>query len=184
MPTGHSDADDSSDKVPVPEIRPAQAQVLLNEDTGPGNHELVLQENQNDMLSILRKLGITTTSSASHRGMVSDSLTIPTATQQNQSPRGSYLHLSPSQAGKAATVVFTAGLVWWAGRSAGLLTALMASVPAWRVVDPLPILARDRKRKEGHELDEDADPPTLKLDPDALAALQRQERMVLMDIKE
>lgn len=56
--------------------------------------------------------------------------------------------MSPSSAGKIASAALSVGVVWWAGRSAGLLTALMASVPAWRTVDPLPILARDRRRNQ------------------------------------
>ncbi|HEX5126095.1 MAG TPA: cadherin-like domain-containing protein, partial [Rhodocyclaceae bacterium] len=68
--------------------------------------------------------------------------------------------ISPAQAGKAVTAVVAAGVVWWAGRSVGLLTALMASVPAWRTVDPLPILARSRKRQEQSELEQALDPDT------------------------
>jgi hypothetical protein len=34
----------------------------------------------------------------------------------------------------------TAGIVWWMLRSAGLLSSLLASWPAWRHVDPLPVL--------------------------------------------
>ncbi|WP_345530972.1 putative Ig domain-containing protein [Viridibacterium curvum] len=55
--------------------------------------------------------------------------------------------MSPSQAGKAVGALLGAGVVWWAGRSAGLLAALMASLPAWRTIDPLPVLARDRRRQ-------------------------------------
>ncbi|HSD36510.1 MAG TPA: putative Ig domain-containing protein [Rhodocyclaceae bacterium] len=60
--------------------------------------------------------------------------------------QGSLFDLSPSQAGKMAATAVSAGVVFWASRSVGLLAALMASVPAWRTVDPLPILARDRRR--------------------------------------
>jgi hypothetical protein len=70
----------------------------------------------------------------------------------------SLFDMSPSQAGKVAATAISAGIVWWAGRSVGLLAALMASVPAWRTVDPLPILARDRRRNKGRIDDEELMP--------------------------
>jgi hypothetical protein len=35
------------------------------------------------------------------------------------------------------------GAVWWASRVGGLIGSLLSSVPAWRHLDPLPILGRD-----------------------------------------
>lgn len=40
----------------------------------------------------------------------------------------------------AASVSFTAGLVWWLTRAGGLLTTMLLGVPAWRHVDLLPVL--------------------------------------------
>ncbi|HKX42975.1 MAG TPA: hypothetical protein VJO99_17590 [Burkholderiaceae bacterium] len=51
-------------------------------------------------------------------------------------------------------MALTVGSVWWALRITGLLGALMASLPVWRQIDLLPVLADDE--------DED-DPPS---DPD------------------
>ncbi len=50
--------------------------------------------------------------------------------------------------GSAVTLAASGAVVWWVSRSIGLLTALTASVPAWTVIDPLPILARERKPTE------------------------------------
>lgn len=44
-----------------------------------------------------------------------------------------------------SAALFTVGLVWWALRAAGILTALVTTLPAWRGVDPLPVL-RDGER--------------------------------------
>jgi hypothetical protein len=55
------------------------------------------------------------------------------------------------------------GVVWWASRVSGLLGSLLASVPAWRHIDPLPVLGRDEDEKkdkawlEGEDLERDAD---------------------------
>jgi len=43
--------------------------------------------------------------------------------------------------------VMSVGAVWWAARAAGLVSSLLASSPAWRHVDPLPVLGRDDEEK-------------------------------------
>jgi hypothetical protein len=40
-------------------------------------------------------------------------------------------------------MVLSVGVVWWASRISGLVGTLLASTPAWRHIDPLPVLARD-----------------------------------------
>ena len=63
-------------------------------------------------------------------------------------------------------VALSAGFVSWAIRGAGLFASLLTSLPAWRHMDPLPILKKkDEKEKErdwngredgdGHEFDEE-----------------------------
>ncbi len=51
-------------------------------------------------------------------------------------------------AGSSVKLAASGAVVWWVSRSIGLLTALTASVPAWTVIDPLPILVRERKPGE------------------------------------
>jgi hypothetical protein len=46
--------------------------------------------------------------------------------------------------------------VWWASRVGGLIGSLLASMPAWRHLDPLPIVGRDEDEDEWSE-PEDAD---------------------------
>ncbi len=45
-------------------------------------------------------------------------------------------------AGRMAGLSLSAGAVWWVLRAGGLLSSLLASAPAWRHLDPLPILGR------------------------------------------
>jgi hypothetical protein len=50
------------------------------------------------------------------------------------------------------------GYVFWTGRAAYLISSLLASTPAWRLVDPLPVLEfteaeRIDKRSRRSELD-------------------------------
>jgi hypothetical protein len=52
-------------------------------------------------------------------------------------------------------LALSVGAIWWAARAAGLVASLLASTPAWRHVDPLPVLGRDEEDKE--EWDESAE---------------------------
>jgi hypothetical protein len=55
-------------------------------------------------------------------------------------------------------LAFSVGAVWWAARAAGLVASLLASSPAWRHVDPLPVLGRDDEEEEAwDETAEDED---------------------------
>ncbi len=40
-------------------------------------------------------------------------------------------------------MALSVGVVWWASRVSGLLGSLLASAPAWRHIDPLPVVGRD-----------------------------------------
>jgi hypothetical protein len=55
-------------------------------------------------------------------------------------------------------LALSVGVVWWASRVGGLIGSLLASMPAWRHLDPLPIVGRDEDEEqwEGPE-DVDAD---------------------------
>jgi hypothetical protein len=44
--------------------------------------------------------------------------------------------------------------VWWAARAAGLIASLLASSPAWRHVDPLPVLGRDEGDEDEYDVAE------------------------------
>ena len=55
-------------------------------------------------------------------------------------------------------LAFSVGAVWWAARAAGLVASLLASSPAWRHVDPLPVLGRDEEDEEEiADVEEDKD---------------------------
>jgi hypothetical protein len=60
---------------------------------------------------------------------------------------------------KFGGMALSVGVVWWASRIGGLLGTLIASTPAWRHIDPLPVLARDDERedKPWYQPDRDAD---------------------------
>jgi hypothetical protein len=55
-------------------------------------------------------------------------------------------------------IVLSVGVVWWASRVSGLIGSLLSSVPAWRHLDPLPIVGKDEEKDEEHWYEpEDAD---------------------------
>jgi hypothetical protein len=45
-------------------------------------------------------------------------------------------------------LALSAGAVWWAAHAGGMLASLLASTPAWRHVDPLPVLGRDESEPD------------------------------------
>jgi type III secretion system FlhB-like substrate exporter len=49
------------------------------------------------------------------------------------------------QAVQLGGVALSAGAVWWAARTSGLLASMAVSAPAWRGIDPLPVLGRSRQ---------------------------------------
>jgi hypothetical protein len=53
-----------------------------------------------------------------------------------------------------AGLSLSVGVVTWVLRAGGLLSSLLASLPAWRHVDPLPILARGERRRDEDEWQE------------------------------
>jgi len=45
-------------------------------------------------------------------------------------------------------LALSVGAVWWAARAAGIIASLLASAPAWRHLDPLPVLGHDEEDEE------------------------------------
>ncbi len=54
-----------------------------------------------------------------------------------------------------ASLTLSVGVVTWILRAGGLISSLLASLPAWRHMDPLPILARDDEEEDEELLQRD-----------------------------
>jgi hypothetical protein len=63
----------------------------------------------------------------------------------NAGEDGSSVDVKVAQAGGAA---LSAGAVWWAARTSGLLASMAISAPVWRGIDPLPILGGGKLRDD------------------------------------
>jgi hypothetical protein len=63
-------------------------------------------------------------------------------------------------------MALSVGVVWWASRISGLLGSLLASAPAWRHIDPLPVVGHDEdEEKKWYDAnDRDADANELAID--------------------
>ena len=58
---------------------------------------------------------------------------------------------------KFGGMALSVGVVWWASRISGLLGTLLASTPAWRHIDPLPVVSdRDDEKDQEKWLEPDA----------------------------
>ena len=62
--------------------------------------------------------------------------------------------MSAAAASSVAGIVVSAGFVTWALRAGGLLSTMLLSMPVWRSVDPLPILAPEADRPKWKSDDE------------------------------
>jgi hypothetical protein len=51
-------------------------------------------------------------------------------------------------------IALSVGVVWWASRVTGLIGSLLASMPAWRQLDPLPIVGRDEDEDRWDETED------------------------------
>jgi hypothetical protein len=54
---------------------------------------------------------------------------------------------------KISGLALSVGAVWWALRATGLIASLLASAPAWRHIDPLPVLARGDDEEEEEDIE-------------------------------
>jgi hypothetical protein len=68
-------------------------------------------------------------------------------------------------------VVVSAGVVTWALQGAGILASILTSAPAWRHLDPMPVLAPDEEKPTWRD---DADSEA-KREEDAASALWRTD---------
>lgn len=53
-------------------------------------------------------------------------------------------------------IALSVGVVWWASRVTGVIGSLLASMPAWRQLDPLPVVGRDDENAEAEWAEENA----------------------------
>jgi hypothetical protein len=74
-------------------------------------------------------------------------------------------------------LALSVGAVWWAARAAGLVASLLASSPAWRHVDPLPVLGSDKEDDEA-QWDEESAEEKDKQDEEHRAAWVLEDRKV------
>jgi hypothetical protein len=87
-------------------------------------------------------------------------------TQPDWTARSAYADAGPSgerdrmeilmESAEMGGLALSVGVVWWASRVGGLVGSLLASMPAWRHLDPLPILGRD-KDEDGEDERDQAD---------------------------
>ena len=69
-------------------------------------------------------------------------------------------------------VVISAGVVTWALQGAGILASILTSAPAWRHLDPLPVLAPDEEKPTWRDDDKNKE---AKQEDDAASALWRRD---------
>ena len=82
-----------------------------------------------------------------------------------------------SEPAQVAALAFSAGLVAWALRAGGLIASLMATVPAWRNFDPMPVLYKDEEDANAFPEGPDAATPKNQDEDMEIVAISVQRRM-------
>ncbi len=54
------------------------------------------------------------------------------------------------------SVIFSAGYLLWAVRGGSLVTSVLCAIPAWRLLDPIPVLEFERRKTRRWKRDKDA----------------------------
>ena len=86
---------------------------------------------------------------------VQGAVAAPTATHGDEQVKGVMsFDLSGVDASHIVGIVLSAGLATWSISASGLMAALLVSVPVWRNIDPLPILAPEEDKPQWNSDDE------------------------------
>jgi hypothetical protein len=74
---------------------------------------------------------------------VQDDWTIVSAFQDDTNVKHQEAFTVVVNSAEVSGIALSAGVVWWASRISGVIGSLLSSMPAWRQLDPLPVLASD-----------------------------------------
>lgn len=85
---------------------------------------------------------------------------------------------------KISGLALSVGAVWWALRATGLVASLLASAPAWRHIDPLPVLGRGDDDEEEEDVEwGDAEDADEKRDEQAASWVLEDKTTVMEDVR-
>jgi hypothetical protein len=131
------------------------ARILLDEPTG-GNAEIEIVQGILPDEYLLRLVSIGSGETRSAGG--GRELGVGAAQSESGSWSDASVKTLSVEAAEMIGISLTAGAVWWAWRMSGLVSSLLASLPAWCQLDLLPILPDDEEsnRHWSHEGDEEA----------------------------
>ena len=81
-------------------------------------------------------------------GMGSRDWTIDGAFSDRTTPQGKDETTILLDSAQMGGIAWSVGVVWWASRLTGVIGSLLTSLPAWRHLDPLPVIGRDDENEE------------------------------------
>ncbi|MDI1258673.1 Ig-like domain-containing protein [Aquabacterium sp.] len=97
--------------------------------------------------NILLEMSVTQLKVSSEAGLNLSFSTVGVRGSEHSSPRLAFTENTEDRRVKVEKMVvqtsgaaLSVGAVWWAARMSGLLASLMISTPAWRSIDPLPVM--------------------------------------------
>jgi hypothetical protein len=76
--------------------------------------------------------------------------------QEDDAKRQAHALLTLENGVRASAIIVSVGAVGWTLHGAGLLASLLTSAPAWRHLDPLPVLAPESEKPDWGDGDGDS----------------------------
>jgi hypothetical protein len=151
---------------PTPQARESVAEVVKKEGAGPETKQLVASagEGRNERFAVPEQaIAIDEIAPVTTLPLRKDVVEVYARAPVLDMPEGGderRLEIVLESV-KISGLALSVGAVWWALRAAGLVASLLASAPAWRHIDPLPVLGRGDEDEEEENVEwgeaEDAD---------------------------
>jgi hypothetical protein len=111
--------------------------------------DLALETKPEGAISMIAVTGV-------RAGAAPGAAVVENAAEEADPKKQAYAMLTLENGVRASAIIVSAGMVSWTLQGAGLIASLLTSAPAWRHLDPMPVLAPEEEKPDWGENDDDA----------------------------
>ncbi|MDB5863898.1 MAG: hypothetical protein JWO70_1704, partial [Betaproteobacteria bacterium] len=111
--------------------------------------DLLLETKPEGAISMIAVAGV-------RAGAAPGAAVVENAAEEADPKKQAYAMLTLENGVRASAIIVSAGMVSWTLQGAGLIASLLTSAPAWRHLDPMPVLAPEEEKPDWGENDDDA----------------------------
>jgi hypothetical protein len=117
---------------------------------------VAFQGDASDTGPLLAGMSIPTGANQASRFLESDALARELAALREEVNELTSVEFHAVAASAAASLGLSVGYVIWLLRGGALVTSMLSTLPAWRLVDPLPILGRLEEESDGDDPEDES----------------------------